>query len=74
MIAAELPRSIYDLDALRKAAEAFEPFCKCRIDVDSTVRLELVPRPEVDQSDLARYFLNYALAASMAARMEIASW
>ncbi|MEK6371969.1 MAG: hypothetical protein AABO58_04675 [Acidobacteriota bacterium] len=75
MIAADLPRLIYVLPALRLTAEAFNAFCECRItEIGANFRLELAPHSEGDDAELGRYFLNYALAASMEDRMELSRW
>jgi hypothetical protein len=70
MIVAELPLSIYALDAVRATAEAFRNFCACHIAVErEAMRVDLTAARDVDEQDLGRSFLNYALSASIEERL-----
>lgn len=73
-VVVRLDRSIYDRDAVDMARCAFSELGVCSIQVgEAVLEVQLEPSGTADAIELARHFTNYALAASLASRVEAES-
>ena len=70
-VTVRLDRSVYDREAIEIAGRAFAELGSCVIREDAgALEVDLEPLENDDEVDFARHFVNYALAASLAARVE----